>query len=143
MEVKLFGRKANVELIIISIIIGMILCSFTLCSCVGMKKENFSMGAPLNYNLGEGVPMNNWSQPNTSGDVPESAMYASLENNVGGTVPLPPNQLSFFSDTKFDASCCYKPQQYSTSNGCACMSPKQMKYLSNRGGNNTLPTYSN
>ena len=63
--------------------------------------------------------------------------YAPLKGITGGPVPLPENQLDFFFANKFDGSCCAKPQQYSSSTGCACISPEQMKYLNRRGGNNT------
>jgi hypothetical protein len=41
----------------------------------------------------------------------------------------------FFANTKFKPSCC-KKSNYSTSQGCACLSSKQDKYLKTRGDNN-------
>lgn len=63
--------------------------------------------------------------------------YSPLKNNTGGAVPLPENELNFFYNTKFDPQCCSQPQQYTTSTGCACLTSEQMKYLNQRGGNNT------
>ena len=142
MEVKLFGFKINIATVIISIILGMIICIFTLCSCtnisVPIKKEGFEQEATLDYDMGAGVPGDKWTTLPQNKKSTEKDMYASLEGNLGGTVPLPENQLSFFYDTKFDSKCCYEPNQNSSSTGCACMSPKQMKYLSSRGGNHTF-----
>jgi hypothetical protein len=61
----------------------------------------------------------------------------SYQYNSGPPIPLPEGELFFFKDTKFDASCC--PGTYSNSVGCACLSKKQMQYLTMRGGNNTIP----
>ena len=138
MELKLFGFKIPVVTVVISIILGMIISSFTLCSCVQLKQEGFDMGSNLNYNMGQGVPGDKWAVLPKNNVSTEKDMYASLEDNVGGTVPLPPDRLDFFFDTKFDPKCCYTPNQYSSSTGCACFSPAQMKYISSRGGNNTF-----
>lgn len=59
----------------------------------------------------------------------------ALKNNKGGVVPLPEGQLNFFYDTSFHPKCCNLPQQYSSSTGCACITPEQMRYLNTRGGN--------
>ena len=141
MELKLFGFKIPVVTVVISIILGMRISSLTLCSCVQLKKEGFDMGSNLNYDMGQGVPGDKWAVLPKNNTPTEKDMYASLEDNVGGTVPLPPNHLDFFFNTKFDPKCCYTPNQYSSSTGCACFSPAQMKYISSRGGNNTLPAY--
>ena len=61
----------------------------------------------------------------------------SYQYNSGPPIPLPEGEMFFFKDTKFDASCC--PGTYSNSVGCACLSKKQMQYLTMRGGNNTVP----
>ena len=41
----------------------------------------------------------------------------------------------FMDNTKFSHTCC--PSTYSSSSGCACLSPQQMSYLNQRGGNRT------
>lgn len=40
---------------------------------------------------------------------------------------------SFFDNIHFKPECC--PSTYSSSSGCACMCPEQLKYLNSRGGN--------
>ena len=42
--------------------------------------------------------------------------------------------LDFLSNLDFKPQCC--PSQYSTSAGCACMTPEKLNYISKRGGNN-------
>lgn len=138
MELKFLGLKLNLETMVVSILLVLLICYFTTCSCT--RLEGFDTGAPLDYTLGEGVPNDRWSTPPV-GELPASSMYASLAGNEAGAVPLPEDQLAFFYDNKFSPSCCYKPQQYSSSSGCACMTESQMKYLSSRGGNNNLPSY--
>ncbi len=41
----------------------------------------------------------------------------------------------FLDKTKFSPTCC--PSTYSSGTGCACLSPQQMSYLNQRGGNRT------
>ena len=63
MQVKIFGMSCRVEIIVISIIVGMILGAHVLCSCVTPQakqkaKEGFANAlgsAPLNYKMGKGV----------------------------------------------------------------------------------------
>ena len=61
----------------------------------------------------------------------------SLQYNIGPPIPLPEGQMFFFKDTKFSPSCC--PSTYTSGIGCACMSKKQFQYLTERGGNHTIP----
>ena len=44
--------------------------------------------------------------------------------------------LDFLSNLEFKPQCC--PSQYSTSAGCACMTPEKLNYISKRGGNNHI-----
>ena len=41
--------------------------------------------------------------------------------------------LDFLSNLDFKPQCC--PSQYSTSAGCACMTPEKLEYISKRGNN--------
>ena len=140
---KIFGFSINLVSILLAFIVGAIISCFTLCSCscvTNKNKEAFTLrGAPLGWTVGQGVPEDKWNQPPVSSTQANENMYASLANNVAGSVPLPDNELFFFYKNQFKPECCYKPQQYSSSTGCACISEGQMKYLSSRGGNNTLP----
>lgn len=149
MEVSLLGMKINLVCVAISLLIGAIIGMTTLCSCsviVKKDKEGFAnknltnkMGAALNYKPSEGVPGNTWAASHTSNKNSEKSMYASLEGNVAGPVPPSDDQLFLFAGNKFSPDCCYKPNQYSSSTGCACISVDQMKFINSRGGNNTLP----
>ena len=141
MNVKLFGVKFNLVTVIFALLVGLILGGFMLCSCGTVTiKEGYSLrGAPLDYTLGVGVPGDTWSVPPVNSNNSEKSMYASLTGNIAGKVPLPDDELFMFYDNKFKPECCYKPQQYSSSTGCACISEEQMKFLSARGGNNTIP----
>lgn len=56
------------------------------------------------------------------------------QNNCG---PVDINQF-FFDEIQFKPECC--PSTYSSSMGCACMCPEQLKYLNSRGGNRTHPS---
>jgi len=143
MEITVFGIKINLITLVVSLLVGLLIGATTLCSCIiisNHKKEGFSlMGAPLNYKIGEGVPGDTWTNTHSPDKNAEKNMYASLANNVSGPVPLSDDQLFLFAGNKFTPECCYKPNQYSTSSGCACISVEQMKYLNSRGGNNNLP----
>jgi hypothetical protein len=138
---KFLGHHFDLMTIIISLIIGGLASCHLFCGCLSLKKEGFSlMGAPLDYKLGANVPGDSWATgPPISAESAVASMYAPLAGNVGGKVPLPDDQMFFFYNNKFSPECCFKPQQYSSSTGCACISVDQMKHLSARGGNNTLP----
>ena len=150
MEFSVLGMKFNLVTVAVSLLVGLIIGATTLCSCsiiVKKKKEGFvnnrnltnQMGAPLNYHVGNGVPGDTWNAAHTANKNAEKSMYAPLVGNVAGPVPPPDDQLFLFAGNKFSPDCCYKPQQYSSSTGCACISVDQMKFLNSRGGNNNLP----
>ena len=132
---KLFGDRINIATVIISVVLGMIICSHTLCSRIDINTEGFY---GLDYDMGKGVPGDTWTVSPKNGVSTEKPMYASLSDNVGkigkGTGRVDPSHLDFFADTKFDPKCCATPNQYSSSNGCACFTPQQMKFLSTRTG---------
>lgn len=144
MEVKVLGFAFNIFTVVVALVIGGLIACHTFCGCTtlkSVKKEGFlSNAAPLGYRMGLGVPNDNWtSGPPVSPADAYASMYAPLAGNIGGKVPLEEGQLFMFANNKFTPDCCYKPQQYSSSTGCACISVDQMKYISSRGGNNTIP----
>lgn len=106
------------------------------------KKEGFATlsGSPLVYQMGQGVPTS-WETNQALHDAGSADnWYKSLEGN---TAPLPldminSGKLDILGSNVFDSKCC--PSSYSSSMGCACVSPEQMKYLSQRGGNRTFNT---
>lgn len=65
--------------------------------------------------------------------------YGDINNTgtayTGTPVPLPDGELVIFAQNKFKPECC--PSPYSTSTGCACITPEQINYLNTRGGNRT------
>jgi hypothetical protein len=63
----------------------------------------------------------------------EINIYKDLETN---TSQQSDNEMAFFDKTVFRPDCC--PSTYTSSSGCACMTPEQMKFLGLRGGNRIL-----
>jgi hypothetical protein len=55
-----------------------------------------------------------------------------VSGNVGTKVPLE-DTMVFYKDNEFKPECC--PSSYTSSTGCMCSSPEQVKYLAQRGGN--------
>lgn len=133
MELTILGQKMRLEIIILSMIVGGFIAVNVFCSCAGGVKEGFELvGAALNYSIADGVK-GSWESKQ-----PSKGYYDHLESNTGGPVPLPEGQLYMFDQNVSSADCC--PATYSTSTGCICASPEQMKYLNQRGGNRTLNT---
>lgn len=143
MEIKILGQKLRLEIIVISMLVGAFIALNLWCSCAGGLKEGFSAGvsfagAALNYSMGDGV-QSSWVNDNaTSITSDPNSYYAHLEANKAGSVPLQEGELFMFGQNKFAPECC--PSTYSSSTGCACLSPEQAKYLNQRGGNRTLTT---
>jgi len=140
MQVKVLGMTCRVEIIVISVIVGMILGGHVLCSCatpaVKQKvKEGFSNtlgSAPTNYKMGQGV-RSSWD----SKKLPSIAQ--DLSTHMGPTVPLPAGQMFFFANNTFSPDCCVPPQSgVSNGDGCACVTQEQVNYISSRGGNRSV-----
>tara|TARA_Y100000591_G_C21794155_1_gene678340 strand:+ start:920 stop:1327 length:408 start_codon:yes stop_codon:yes gene_type:complete len=134
------GININLLSIVIGLIIGGLLSCHLFCGCINIYKTDVKEGlegAPLDYHLGEGVINDTWSTPPVDAVKAQQGMYASLANNKAA--PVQTKGLFIFSKNLFKPECCYTPQQYSSSTGCACISTEQMKFISGRGGNNTLP----
>ena len=138
MQINLLGLSCRVEIIVISIIVGMILGGHVLCSCVTAEakkkvKEGFVSGflgsAPTNYKMGQGVK-SSWDTK----QIPSIAQ--DLSTHMGPKVPLPAGQLFFFANNNFSPDCCVPPQSgVSNGDGCACVTQEQVDYISSRGGN--------
>jgi len=137
MEITILGFKMRVELIVLCILIGWFICVNLFCTCAGGVKESFALiGSAIDYQMGDGVK-SSWENKEThDSDDYTTGLYKSLEGNVGGEVPLPDSEMVMFDKNKFAPECC--PSVYSGSTGCVCVSPEQMKYLNQRGGNRTL-----
>ena len=141
MELNILGFKVKVEVILLAIILFWLIGGYTICSCakVSSVKEGFqTLGADIGWRTGEGVPGDTWDTPTNTDTT--TKLFESLDGIKAGNVPLPENELFLFYANRFDPKCCFKPQQYSSSTGCACISREQMDYLNQRGGNRTYPT---
>jgi len=107
-------------------------------------KEGFTNGtsAGLSFSESNGnmyyKDPSTWSEPApvySSGTTPNvNSSLANIQNRPAQPIPLPSGQLDMFATTPFKPECC--PNTYSNSEGCACMTIDQYKYLGNRGGNN-------
>ena len=140
MEISVLGHKMRLEIVVLSMVVGIFIGVNAFCSCAGGIKEGFQagtmlVGSALSYSMGDGVK-GSWESNET--DTASGNPYQHLESNTGGPVPLPENQLFMFDQNKFTPECC--PSTYSSSTGCVCASPEQMNYLNQRGGNRTLST---
>lgn len=149
MEITILGNKMRLELIILSMFIGSFISLNLLCTCSGGVKNLFKVvtnfivsllngnkesfkselqPSELDYTMGAGVegtyekPIENYNP------------FVHLENNVGTSEPLKEEQMNIFAGNKVSDDCC--PSHYSNKDGCLCATPEQMKFLSQRGGNN-------
>lgn len=95
-------------------------------------------GAPIAYSMQQGVPSSGPAMTGPKGK--PSTWYSPLDvNSQGLSVPLKKGELSIFAKNPSKPECC-SASTYSTSTGCVCVTPEQMKYLNERGGNRTLTT---
>ena len=139
MEFKLFGLTFRLEVVVICVIVGWMLCAHLLCSCakVSLKEGMQLLGAPVSWEMEKHVP-GSWTSKankyaNGMGYQENSKRYQAY---TGTQVPLPPDQMLFFADNEFKPECC--PTTYSNGSGCACPSSEQVKYLNERGGNRSM-----
>tara|TARA_Y100000816_G_scaffold276888_1_gene246506 strand:- start:10 stop:390 length:381 start_codon:yes stop_codon:yes gene_type:complete len=124
MEMKLFGFKFRLEVVIVSMIIGGMIFSNTMCGCItreGMDTLG-KLGSEMKYRMSEGVHNQHFPMKNL--DPAEVALSPS--------VPLPEGQLFFFSQNKFNPKC---KSMYSGNGGNACMTKEQVDFIAKRGGN--------
>jgi len=138
MEIKILGNKVRVEIILLCMLVGAFVACNVWCTCSGGVKEGFASasaigGAALDYTMGKDVK-GSWVNQNDKYN-----MHHRLEgNNVGLVPPLPNGRLDMLGENVSSPNCC--PSTYSSSTGCVCRTPEQVKYLNSRGGNRTLAT---
>ena len=137
MEITILGQKLRLEILILILIVGILIgCNVVCQSCGGMSEAFTLMGSSLDYRMGAGV-QNSFEQGSMHKDSDAGQNpLANLENNVGG--PVPPKGMTMFDSNRFTPECC--PATYTNSVGCACISPEQMNFLNERGGNRTMPS---
>ncbi len=139
MELKIFGTSCRLEIILISMIVGIVLGGHLLCSCsrIGLQEGMAIMGASVDYVMGSDSPVS-WT--NKANSYAASMGYTSSKDkysqNTGTPVPLPEGELFMFSNNQFKPECC--PSTYSSSSGCACITQEQINYINQRGGNRTI-----
>ncbi len=126
MEIKVLGFKARVEVIVISVIIGMLLCSHLICGCATQEGMDVA-GAAIGYKMNDGVHTDKYD-PKVN--MPEVAGGEKL----APVVPLPEGQLFMWANNEFSGDCC-STSNVSGGNGCACITKEQACYLNSRGGN--------
>ena len=129
MEIKVFGFKARVEVIIISVVIGMLLCSHLVCGCATQEGMEVA-GAAIGYKMNLGVH-NEQYDPKVDMDEVASG------DKLAAVVPLPEGQLFMWANNEFDGKCCAN-SNVSGGNGCACITKEQSCYLNARGGNRAV-----
>lgn len=142
MNLSIFGYKVNVLNAIIFMVLGALISSHTMCSCMKVTAKeamtNLARAALLDEDSNSDIK-DSWISK-SYGYAANMGNKTRMEKNAnikGTPVPLEETMV-YFKDNEFKPSCC--PATYSTSTGCACSSPEQIKYLNERGGNRTLPT---
>ena len=145
MEIKVLGIKVRIEVVVACLLIGMFIGGHVFCSCakidnvkVGIKKkkEGFqSLGAPVNYKMGNGV-IGSWETRKQQKGPSLAWRKQHHETYKGTAVPLPEGQMFMWADNEFKPECC--GSSVSSSSGCACVTKAQIEYINQRGGNRTL-----
>lgn len=154
--------KMEKVILLLSLILIIFILYNIFISCLLCEKENFEKLDDIGYNISDNdalglnlkgsiydLQFTNNSNASTLQDEikklrenknntnTKNNIYKDLEVNIKANKnALPLNSVSFFQDTIFKPECC--PSQYSSSKGCACMTPEKMKFLSSRGGNAQL-----
>lgn len=130
MEYKLFGVKFRVEIVIISLIIGMVMGGHLLCSCSRITfEEGFDIGSDMLGILSDKLENGNKKVMYSTTD------KALIEPSEGSDLNSKAISMDFFENAEFTPEAC--PNTYSSSTGCATFGPKQIFALATRGGNNT------
>jgi len=127
MEIKILGFKARVEVIVISAIIGCLLCCHLVCGCATLEGMQ-TAGSMIGYNMSNGVHRNEYEN--------KADMLEMNGGKVGPQIPLPEGQLFMWANNDFSGKCCDN-SNVSGGNGCACITKEQQCYLNSRGGNRT------
>lgn len=157
MDITILGLKCRAEIIVLCIVVGFVIASFTICSCAKLSPEackkvlsdssgvvtegfrkisDIADAAAVNYQMNMDQP-GSWSKKamGYASDMGYNTVLASHANYKGTEVPLQ-GTMDFFKNNAFKPECC--PSTYTSSTGCACTSVAQLNYLNQRGGNRTL-----
>ena len=130
MEFKVLGVPVRLSVALAAMALGFIICWLTVCQCTNVKEGL----APIDYQMGKDVSSSwiNWA------DKKQEGASSKLAGNIAPNPneQLEQGQLFMFGENNFSPDCC--PSIYSGSTGCACLSPQQMDFLNERGGNRTM-----
>ena len=137
---KFFINTIYINLFLTFLLSGIIAkILFYNCSCCNKSKEN--MTTLFSNNLSNTLlDYSNFTNNNNNNFfVSDNDIYNNLHyHQLNSNDLLNKNNLNYFNNNKFDARCCLKNYEYSTSNGCICLSQKQNEFLKFRGNNNTF-----
>ena len=129
MNIKLLGYKCRLEIVVICVVLGMVIGATMLCACKSSPLENFAVGRnAAEYNISKG--MSDGVHTEKWGD---SVNHYQMQHLKAGNN----NKMFMWANNKFEPGCC-EFSSISGSNGCACVTDEQSKFLKNRGGNRTL-----
>jgi hypothetical protein len=150
MELKIPGLSIRLEVVLGAMLLSLVIAMITLRSCSKITLQEGMEMMNTMYTLGEvphkSIPkeVDSENSPIMSKWVGDAHAYSQnmgdgyqtildrVKGNVGTKVPLE-DTMVFYRDNEFKPECC--PSSYSSSTGCMCMSPEQVKYLAMRGGN--------
>ena len=96
---------------------------------LGLKlKESFS-----NINSDEDKVNDDWLNRATfyQSQMGYAEYVKSLETNTSPVEGLNSHEMTFLANNRFTPECC--PSMYSSSTGCACITPEQGRFLNERG----------
>lgn len=133
---ELIGKKTDPMMFVGRLLLLAIVISSILFFYRGGMIEGYSqLGASLSDSMGDGV-RSSWLNPDKHDKERTNNMYSHMESNVVRQSPLPQSEMLIFNNNKFSPECC--PSTYSSSTGCLCATPEQIKYLNAHGGNRTV-----
>ena len=137
MNIKIFGLKFRLEILLAIVVVYFILSThlFSSCSKVGLKEAFTVMRTlnetPLDYRMGDGVE-GSWDGKKQNNNNSSETVTNGTEVPLNGT-------LFFFKENKGGPNNC--DTNYSTSTGCIGLTAEQNKYLNSRGGNRIIGQY--
>ena len=147
-SISILGKRTPVQVVLLCVVLG-VAATLVISNIGGMtlphghhsshkhgKLREGWVGAPVAYNMQQGIPSSGPAMTGPKGK--PSTWYSPLDvNSQGLKVPLHKGELAIFAKNPSKPECC-SASTYSTSTGCVCVTPEQMKYLNERGGNRTL-----
>jgi len=149
MNITLFGIKVNLEVLILICVVYLILFTHTICGCTNIPKAIEGLENMMDSNnnntkqkIIEGFNSSEENDVNNNKDSKEPASYnedySKYMTSQPALVSDDDELITMFKDTPFKPECC--PSTYTSSSGCACLTPDQKKKLNNRG-NNSIDKY--